>query len=113
MAYSLQLSPEQLDPNHNPGATGFLLGLTDRSVAEPQTTDPPSTGHLEFSLYTGVGEGERSLPGIGLEFYEQLAAGRWPDGKSRLGVHLAAENARAWGHVGGMAQVYGGALGLI
>ena len=112
MAYSLQLTPEQLDPNHKPGASGFLLGLTDGSVAEPQTTDRPSTGQLEFSLYTGVGDGERSLPGIGLEFYEQLASARWPDGKTRLGVHLAAENARAWGHVGGMAQVYGGGVGI-
>jgi hypothetical protein len=112
-AFSLQLANEQLDPNHKYEATGFLLGLTDGSVTEPQTTDRPYTGHLEFSLHTGVGEGERSLPGIGLEFYEQLAAGRWPDGKSRLGVHLAAENAGAWGRGGGMAHLYGGAVGTV
>lgn len=111
-AYSLQLTPEQLAPNHKPKATGFLLGLTDRSVAEPQTTDRPSTGHLEFSLFMGIDDSERSFPGIGLEFYEELAAGRWPDGKTRLGTHLAAEHARAWGHVGGMAHVYGGGVGI-
>jgi len=109
--FYLHLTAEQLNPKQEVGTTGFLLGLTDRSAAESQTIDRQPAYQLEFSLHTGAGGGDRSLPGIGLEFYDDLAASRWPGGKTRLETHLAAEYARVL--EGGRVGVYGGDVGVI
>lgn len=109
--FSLHLTAEQLDRRNANGTAGFLLGLTNRSAVESQTIDGRPAGRLEFSLHSGASGGDRSLPGIGLEFYDDLAASRWPGGKTRLETHLAAEYARVL--EGGQVGVYGGDIGVI
>ena len=109
--FSLGLDVDRLTEPQPADEPEFSLGITEERAAPEGGEIRESQGQLEFSLYAGVGDDRASLPGIGLEFYDELAARRWPGHKTRLGVHLAAEYARVL--AGGRVGAYGGDVGVI
>jgi hypothetical protein len=109
--FSLGLDMDRLSGERRAEEPEFSLGVFDQQAAIEVEVVPEPKGQLEFSLFTGVGDEGASLPGIGLEFYDELAARRWPGAKTRLSAHLAAQFARVL--EGGRVGAYGGDVGVL